>query len=1061
MKNSSKARNFVAAAVAATLLLARYASAADAQGVSAPADTSSGEQPSLEEIVVTGSRIHREAADITTNEPLNVVSAQTLTDRGYTQAGEALNALTAVAPSNPITAHDGTSSGNGQQFPNLFDLGQGRTLTLVNGRRFVNSVVAHNSAQGVGVDPAVDTNMIPTGLLERIDVVEAGGSVVYGSDAIAGVVNYVLKDHFTGAEFDAQAGRSSRDDYPQYSARGTFGTNFADDKGNVALDLEWSRTYPLLQTARPDAAIGYTAADSNPLYAGPNGGISSVAGLNNTHFWEFNNNGVLFVRPPGTAAGSYQGAFGGGFFVTQNGQSFANGGIPTQFNPAGTGLIAFNPGAFPPGTPLPSASNNVPGPSSAGYVSPVFSNGGDGYPYSSLTALYSGVERRSVNLIGHFDLTDQIKLSTELTYGHTRGDDPLANYAANSVLQDTPSGQGAINISANNPYLPAAARGTIYNYLASSFGPGLAGLWMAQVSPGVPPLSLAVPGFNVQLSKIWNGLLPSTAGITNTDTLRALLALDGHFNFASRDFDWEVAVSRGHSQSEFREDDIVVGRMNNALNAVNIGTAANPNIVCGVNASTVVDPACKPINPFGSGPYTAAQQAYVSGVFGQDQYITQDDYLATLGAPIVALPAGEARFSATYEHRQETQSFIPTEDSLLGLEPGGAPTVATSGSYHTNELSNELLVPLLGRAASLPGAESLELEGAYRFVDNSLAGSANLWQAGLRWTPTHGVTLRASRSVNFRAPNLNEAFAPTLTALGAVLADPCDSRDINAGTNPAARRANCEAEFAAHPSYNGGTGSLANYQDPAQNFNTAQITSSGNANLRNEVSRTWTFGVVLQPDLVPGLTVVADRVEIKVIDALSQFLPENFLQACYDTTGPQRDAYCGTFTRNANGDIVTATSSYINAGYQAYRGETYNVNYQRYHATLNLEVTHNDVNDLSVTGTDLNRLAGSALDPRWVARFDAAYDWHKLRLTYELNYLPRTLATTTSTPENTPTPWYASNIRHSISAIYQATDSLTVRAGVINLTDQMPSYPSLSYGDILGRRYFLGVNLHL
>jgi len=1061
MTNSSRALNSVAAAVAATLLLTRYANAADAAAVPAPADTSGSEKPTLEEIVVTGSRIRREAADITTNEPLNIVSAQTLVDRGYTQAGEALNTLTANVPSTPVTAHDGTSSGNGQQFPNLFNLGQGRTLTLVNGRRFVNSVVAHNGALGVGVDPAVDTNMIPTGLLERIDVVEAGGSVVYGSDAIAGVVNYVLKDHFTGAELDAQAGRSSHNDYPQYSARGTFGTNFAEDRGNVALDLEWSRTYPLLQSARPQAAVSYTAADRNPLYAGPNGGISSVAGLNNSRFWEFNNNGVLFVRPPGTAPGAYQGAFGGGFFVTGNGQSFANGGIPTQFNAAGTGLIPFNPGAFPPGTPLPSAANNVHGPASAGYVDPIFASGGDGYPYSALTALYSGVERRSVNLLGHFDLTDQIRLSTELTYGHTRGDDPLASYAANSVLNDTPSGQGAINISANNPYLPAAARGTIYNYLASSFGPGLAGLWMAQGNPGVPPLSLAVPGFNVQLSKIWNGLLPSTAGITNTDTLRALLALDGHFHLANRDFDWEIAVSRGHSQSEFREDEIVVNRLNNALNAVNLGTAANPNIVCAINATTGVDPACKPINPFGSGPYTAAQQTYVSGVFGQDEYTTADDYLANLGAPIVSLPAGDARFSATYEHRQESQRFVPTEDALLGLQPGGAPTVATAGSYHTNEISSELLVPLLGHAATLPGAQALELEGAHRFVSNSLAGSANLWQAGLRWTPVQGMTLRASRSVNFRAPNLNEAFAPAQTALGAVLADPCDSRQINAGPNPAARRANCEAEFAANPSYNGGTGSLANYQDPAQNFNTAQITSSGNANLRNEISRTWTFGVVLQPEFVPGLTVVADRVEIKVINALSQFLPENFLQACYDTTGPQRNAYCGTFTRNANGDVATATSGYINAGYQVYRGETYNINYRRYHATLNLEVTHNDVNDLSVTGTDLTRLAGSAVDPRWVGRFDAAYDWRKLRLTYELNYLPRTLATTTSTPENTPTPWYASNIRHSISAIYEATDNLTVRAGVINLTDKMPSYPSLSYGDILGRRYYLGVNLHL
>ena len=164
MTYSSRARNSVATAVAATLVLARYASAADAPaGPAVPSDASSGEKPSLEEIVVTGSRIHREAADITTNEPLNTVSAQTLTDRGYTQAGEALNALTAVAPSNPVTLHDGTSSGNGQQFPNLFNLGAGRTLTLVNGRRFVNS--------GAGLGDSVVIDEV-SGECARCSVVE-------------------------------------------------------------------------------------------------------------------------------------------------------------------------------------------------------------------------------------------------------------------------------------------------------------------------------------------------------------------------------------------------------------------------------------------------------------------------------------------------------------------------------------------------------------------------------------------------------------------------------------------------------------------------------------------------------------------------------------------------------------------------------------------------------------------------------------------------------------------------------------------------------------------------
>jgi outer membrane receptor protein involved in Fe transport len=543
--------------------------------------------------------------------------------------------------------------------------------------------------------------------------------------------------------------------------------------------------------------------------------------------------------------------------------------------------------------------------------------------------------------------------------------------------------------------------------------------------------------------------------------LRALFALDGTFNFANREFDWSMSASRGHTQSTYNQDNVVVNRLNNALNAVNIGTAANPNIVCAINATTVVDPACKPINPFGSGPYSAAQQNYVTGVFGEEQFDTEDDYLATLGGTIVPLPAGDSKFNVTYEHRSEKANFNPTEDSLLGLQPGGVPTVGMEGSYHTNEIATEVLAPLVGKDFTVPGVKSLELEGAYRHVDNSLAGTANLWQAGLRWTVVQGVTLRASRSVNFRAPSLNELFSPTLTQLGNVVIDPCDARDINAGPNPAARLKNCQAEFAANPSYNGGTGSLAGYQDTAQNFNTAEVTSAGNRNLKNEVSRTWTFGVVLQPEFVPGLTIVADRVEIKLINALSQFTPENFLEACYDTIGPARNTACSTFTRNSNGDVATATTEFFNAGFQTYKGETYNINYQRPSLTLNLEVTHNDVNDISVTGIDLTRIAGSQFDPRWVGRFDAAYTWDKLRLTYELYFLPRTLELTTSNAENNPYPWIASNITHSISGSYKVTKDFTVRAGIINLTDRMPSYPTISYGDILGRRYFLGVNLKM
>ena len=240
-------RNSVRLAVAAALVLARTAVAADEQPDNtgpAPTDTSGAKSVQVEEIVVTGSRIRREAADTTTTSPLTIVDSQTLIDRGYTQVGDALNTLTAMAPQTPVSPHDGTEYlVRTASSLDLFDLGPGRTLTLVNGRRFLV-----NSGTGLG-DSTVDTNMIPTGLLERVDVVQAGGcSVFYGSDAIAGVVNYIPQ----GSLFYRRAIRRpdranlTKSDYLQNSVRGTFGTNFDDDKGNIAIDLGWSKTFPIL-----------------------------------------------------------------------------------------------------------------------------------------------------------------------------------------------------------------------------------------------------------------------------------------------------------------------------------------------------------------------------------------------------------------------------------------------------------------------------------------------------------------------------------------------------------------------------------------------------------------------------------------------------------------------------------------------------------------------------------------------------------------------------------------------------------------------------------------------
>jgi outer membrane receptor protein involved in Fe transport len=955
-------------------------------------------QQTVEEIVVTGSRIRR--SDTETSAPVSVVSEQTLTDRGVVQVGDMLNQISANVPSFPMAAGSGSEAGSGQQFPNLFGLGPGRTLTLVNGRRMVSSSRSRANPDFAGTgDRVVDTNIIPTGLIERIDVVQAGGAAVYGSDAIAGVINYVLKDSFEGLEFDAQYGISSRDDYPQQALRVTGGKNFLDGRANIAANLEWSKTDSLLDYDRPRTNLGRVTV-SNPANGSPTDGIPSLVENLNTRFVTFNANGV--IARPGPPFASTIGAFPG---------------QPIQSNAAGTAFIPYDVGVL--------KNPNVP----------PFTSGGDGLPYQELAALQVGVERWVGNVIGHVDLTDRIKLSGELMYAKVEGRDPYGNQASNTVLNGAATGSGAIALSRTNPYLTPA--------MLASIG-GLAG----------PPLTL---------SKFWTDLLPTRETVSTTNTARMVVALDGDFDFADRNFYWSLSASRGETDGEIFGWGVNTSRFNKAINAVRNGAGA---IVCGVNADATTandDSSCAPINPFGVGNVSQDARLYVTAPTGEDYLNTQDDYLATLGGDLFELPAGMAKFSVAYEHRREEAKFTPFVADQLGVLGSQVPTAATKAAFHTDEFSGELLVPIIGGDFTLPFVRSLEFDGAYRRVKHSIAGSENIWGVGLRWEVFEGLTIRGSRSRNFRAPTLDQLAAPTRTALGNAGWDPCDADRINTGTNPAVRLANCQALFAANP----GFGPLATFQNPSENFSNTLVTTGGNPNLRNELSDTKTIGFVYQPTFAPGLTIVVDRIDVDLTDGLSPFSVQDFMAACYDNVNPSAEI-CGTFTRDATGAIATGIATTFNAGTVAFRGETYNVNYRfpigRFFddadygdLELAVDATHTTRFEQSVTGFDISRFDGTTGQPDWVVDFDATYSKGPLRLYYSLHYLPEAKINSFDTIESIPTPEIKENYRHNVSAQYDF-GKYTVRGGVINLTDEQPSFPTRDYGDILGRRYYVGLN---
>src|SRR3546814_8328317 len=123
------------------------------------------------------------------------------------------------------------------RFVNMFSLGSQRTLTLVNGRRFVSA----NSAAASGNASAgsqVDLNLIPTGLVDRVETIAIGGAPIYGSDAIAGTVNIILKDNFDGLQISGLAGLNEDGDSSQYAIRGLAGTNFSEGRGNIVVGVE-------------------------------------------------------------------------------------------------------------------------------------------------------------------------------------------------------------------------------------------------------------------------------------------------------------------------------------------------------------------------------------------------------------------------------------------------------------------------------------------------------------------------------------------------------------------------------------------------------------------------------------------------------------------------------------------------------------------------------------------------------------------------------------------------------------------------------------------------------
>lgn len=993
------------------------------------------EPAALETIVVTGSRIQR--AGFETLEPATVVDGEYIEVRGLTNVADALNRIPGFGVG--VTPEGGQSSfGVGVNFVNRFGLGTSRTLTLVNGRRFVSSnppTIFGPAAPGV----QVDLNMIPTSMIERVENLAVGGAPTYGSDAIAGVVNVILKQNYEGLEFGGNYGVTDRGDNDRYNVYGLWGTNFGpDDRGNVTLNLSYDKVDGLLQnrrsffrqgrinTANPNAALmatlfpGRTPANDGrwnpdvPFNTGPGDGIPDAVLALDRRIWTTPFSGFLF---------------GPGFFVPGTGNLVPrglgpNGNVYLQFDPSGN-LVPYDLGSR---------------------FSVVDSSGGDGLNLTEAGQITADLERKTAYLTSRYGITDNVDVFFEGSWYEAESLELSDQWMYNAPLFGGRS--GAIGVPATHPMLTPQAQQTLAGLGTTSFF----------------------------LSKASRDLVTNNAS-GETTTWRAVLGFDGDFELANRTFNWEVYANMGETDAEYFGTSLL---QQNFINAMNVTLNAQGQPVCagapipglsipGGNTPTP-DPNCVPLDIFGDGRPTQAMRDYVTARTISKATLEQQVYNINVSSSLFDLWAGPILYNIGFEHREEEGSFKADPILEAGLTRSAAIT-PLSGSYSTDEFFGELIIPLVDPASDLPLLKKFELVGKYRTVDNEINGSADTYTYGALWKPFRDLELRGNFTQAIRAPAITELFLPQATSFQFVTGDPCDDRFITSGPNPTVRQQNC----AAFRQYYG----LTTFTSIAAGASIQGI-SGGNPNLENEESEGQTVGFTWSPSFFDGFSLAVDWYKIEIDNVITSLTATQLGSSCFDSTSfnvndiPNANGFCSAITRNPPGDPSTAgqattfTSGFVNGRYydmEAYSAQaTYLLDTDRFGRFLFSYVGYFPQElTINTTGISPDPARGEIGTSSQQHQLNVGWNLGKLDLNAQVSYQDEAVFDLLAAPESRDIFSVSDYYLVNAGGGYQFTDAIRVRLAITNLFDERPPFPSTGIGsyDILGRRYNLAFHWKL
>lgn len=699
----------------ASLIALGVSAALHSNSARAQEQTAAVPEDELSTITVTGSRT---ITDVTRSPtPITSVDISALLVTTPSDTADALNKLPSILGGRTPRSQGNGSTNNGGNTLSLRNFGPSRTLVLMDGHRVAPS----------NQDGSVNIDVLPQMLVERVDIVTGGASAIYGSDAVAGVVNYVLDKDFTGLQVKADLGRSKYDDGEEYQFGAAWGTSLFSDRGHFEVAARIRRQDMIPISDRP---------------YGKDGQAWLLTGNGSTVPFQYTPYARVFNSGP---AGNVQ----CGTSCAFNNYTFdANGNLVPMVH----------------GTP--SASGGV-------------ETGGDG-SYIKYGTFRSELDAKDIFARFSLDVGDNANW-------YVQGSWAQAENASDWIQWVVSPNNGRPNtLFANNPYLNPTVQGQLGAGIDCSDPVASAGRRCLPAAPptspqtgSTPPPPANVPIF--ALPRYFNDVDGQPVNQSPNRLYRTLgdqesLNIETGITGDLGGFSWEAYYS--HSVSE-----LTVTNPNNTDNAKYLASLDavddNGTIKCWVTTQpqfASLYPGCVPANITDPGGLSADAYNYLRT--STSWLLTQemDNFGASIGGGLwgLGLPAGEITANLSVDARWSTyemeSDFLPSDfvnctGLRMCLAAGNAAPLRwvqntnapVDAKNHVYEGALEFNVPLL---KEVPGFQEVSTNLAYRWTKYSTFDAVDSWKVGLNWQIVDALRFRGTLSSDIRAPNLNDLFQP-------------------------------------------------------------------------------------------------------------------------------------------------------------------------------------------------------------------------------------------------------------------------------------------------------------